>query len=245
MNLITLEQTDSTNSALAAMGENATEGTVVMAVNQTAGRGQRGNSWEAEPGKNLTFSMMLVPRDITAREQFLISQAVAVAIVTVLRRYLNISEEVAVKWPNDIYVGDQKICGILIENSLSGTVISRSIVGIGLNVNQLEFKSDAPNPVSMIHLIGRQLDLTELLEEICDAINLQMQQLSTEEGKEKLRKEYMSMLWRREGFHPYATPDGYRFDAEVVDVAPDGIFTLRDPFGNSTSYAFKEIQFIL
>lgn len=246
MNVITLAQTESTNTALSEMADSAVNGTIIRAIDQTAGRGQRGNSWESQRGKNLTFSVFLVPENISAREQFLISQAVSVAIVNVLRRYItNLDDTVAIKWPNDIYVGDQKICGILIENSLRGTAISHSIVGIGINVNQLEFRSDAPNPVSLIHFTGHETDIEKLMEETWHEIDQNMRQLSTEENKKRLREEYMADLWRREGFHPYATPDGYRFDAEVADIAPDGILTLCDPFGNKTKYAFKEVQFIL
>ena len=124
--------------------------TVVSTYNQTAGRGQRGNSWESEPHKNLTFSVLLKPQHIIAREQFYISEIVSVAIVNTLRKYI-IDQPIAIKWPNDIYVNDDKICGILIENTLSGYSISQSIAGIGININQQTFLSNAPNPISLIH----------------------------------------------------------------------------------------------
>ncbi|MDE6431375.1 MAG: biotin--[acetyl-CoA-carboxylase] ligase, partial [Duncaniella sp.] len=120
----------------------------VSARRQTAGRGQRGNSWESAPGKNITMSILLRPEGLHPSRQFVISRAVSLAITGVLRRYMPASA-VRVKWPNDIYVDDRKICGILIENVISSASIRQSVVGIGINVNQRRFLSDAPNPVSM------------------------------------------------------------------------------------------------
>ena len=147
----------------------------VVAEYQTAGRGCGSNTWESERGKNLTFSVLLHPTEIPADCQFRISEAVSVAICETLERCFrplspadsspNLGEqEISIKWPNDIYVGDRKICGILIENQLRGRLISDSIVGIGLNVNQMEFRSDAPNPVSLAQLTGHEEDREALLQ---------------------------------------------------------------------------------
>ncbi|MDE6653825.1 MAG: biotin--[acetyl-CoA-carboxylase] ligase, partial [Muribaculaceae bacterium] len=138
--IIYVDEADSTNNLLAAESHRLSHGTALMARRQTAGKGQRGNSWEAAPGKNLTFSLLLRPQSILASHQFELLQVVAISIVKVLRSQLD-TDEIYIKWPNDIYYRDKKICGILIENSISGISIERSIVGIGINVNQDVFTS--------------------------------------------------------------------------------------------------------
>ena len=165
-----LQEVGSTSTYLRENRADAPHATVVAARSQTAGRGQRGNSWEAEPGRNLTFSMLLRPRGVDARTQYAVSEAVATAIVTVLRRYVPDSDHLTVKWPNDIYYTDSKLCGILIECSLSGLTIDRAVAGVGINVNQTEFRSDAPNPISLRQITGREYPLEPLLAEVALAI---------------------------------------------------------------------------
>ena len=151
--IIHINETDSTNRYLR---ESDVDGDVcVWADYQTAGRGCGTNTWESERGKNLLFSMMIHPVDVPVNKQFVVSMAVANSIATVVAKYV---KDVSVKWPNDIYAGDKKLCGILIENRLQGDVIKDSIIGVGLNVNQLCFVSDAPNPISLANLTGRQFD---------------------------------------------------------------------------------------
>ena len=161
--IIRLEETTSTNSYLRQLlfKESLPEGSVVVAQTQTAGRGQIGNVWESETGKNLTFSIVLYPDCIPANRQFLISQITSLSVKETLEAYTN---DVAVKWPNDIYWKDKKICGMLIENDLSGHNMYCSIIGIGINVNQAVFFSDAPNPVSLCQIIGKEIDKEELLD---------------------------------------------------------------------------------
>ena len=157
MALVILPVTASTNSWVAANSDTLAHGDIVMAVEQTAARGQRGNTWEATPGLNLTLSMLLRPEGVEAARQFDISRAVALGTAEMLQELLE--QEVLIKWPNDIYVGDRKIAGILIENTLTGRLIDRSIAGIGVNINQEVFHSDAPNPVSVSQLTVRTYDL--------------------------------------------------------------------------------------
>lgn len=245
MKIINLPSTKSTNTHLSSIASEAEEYTVVTTDAQTDGRGQRGNSWESEPGKNLTFSVLLKPEHILATDQFIISQAVSVAIACVLAKKVNNNGEVSVKWPNDIYVDNQKICGILIENSLMGSRIRHSIVGIGLNVNQKQFKSDAPNPVSLIHVTGEETDRVFLLDEICSAICRTMESTKSENGRNDIIAMYKSMIWHREGVHKYRIPGGETFRAEIVDIAPSGHITLRDTDGTDRIFAFKEVQYIL
>ena len=166
LNIEILDSCDSTNAVLASRPD-AQHGTVVATRSQTAGRGQRGNSWEAEPGTNLTFSLLLRPQGFPAARQFELSMLVALGVADVLNSLfgrLGFRDlKARIKWPNDIYVGHKKIVGILIENQLSGAGIDRTIVGIGVNVNQTRFLSDAPNPTSVALLTGRTLALEPLL----------------------------------------------------------------------------------
>ena len=149
--LICLDQAESTHMLLKSQEYADLEPyTMVMARRQTKGRGQRGNSWESEDGKNLTFSMKARPDWLHPSRQFAISEATSIAIVTLLKEY---GIAASVKWPNDIYVGHRKICGILIDHSLQGMEITGSVISAGLNVNQIRFLSDAPNPVSMLQLL--------------------------------------------------------------------------------------------
>lgn len=243
-NIIKLDSTGSTNSYLAGRAIDLPHATVVSTYNQTAGRGQRGNSWESEPDKNLSFSVLLRPKNIIARQQFYLSEAVSIAIVNTLKRHIP-NQKVAIKWPNDIYVNDMKICGILIENTLSGYNITQSIVGVGLNINQLKFLSDAPNPISLIHFTNTEKPLDSILDEVTDEIIATFDHYDTTQQFDALHNRYLSMLWRKDGVYPYSTPDGSKFMASITDVAPDGIITLHDTNNNTRSFAFKEVSAVL
>lgn len=243
--IIKLESVESTNSYIMEHSSQMFHATVVSTYNQTSGRGQRGNSWESEPYKNLTFSLFITPQNILARQQFYISEIVSIAIVSVLRRYI-LNQSVTIKWPNDIYVNDSKICGILIENTISGQSIYRSIIGIGINVNQRDFKSDAPNPISLIHFINKEISLDTILEEVTNEIFHTFEHYDTSCEFEQLHRLYLSMLWRNDNKpHLYTTPCGNIFNATITDVAPNGLLTLTDTKGDSQSYAFKEIAAII
>lgn len=163
------EEVDSTNRYLTqwADREELPHLYTVWANYQTAGRGQRHNHWESEAGKNLTFSTLLFPHQVRANKQFLLSQAIAIAIQTVLSTYVG---GITIKWPNDIYHHNRKICGVLIENDLQGSWVQRTVAGIGLNVNQTLFHSDAPNPVSLAQLLGKEMDREQLLKEVVHQI---------------------------------------------------------------------------
>ena len=252
--IIHIDETDSTNrwlkdkaSKAEALGfapqtlrlqplnTNTSENTVVWTDYQTAGRGCGTNTWESERGKNLLFSMLIHPTDISANEQFRITEIVSVALCQTLQAYIN--NKVEIKWPNDIYVGDKKICGILIENRLQGNVIKESIIGIGLNVNQTAFKSDAPNPVSIRQLTGKETDLEELLQAFLRAFDVTYHSKTT-------CFTYKSMLYRR-GKYAYYEDKTSCFGATLTDVLPDGRLLLVDKDGRERLYAFKEVSFII
>ena len=230
--IIHIKETDSTNHWLKEHGEG---NMVVVADYQTAGRGCGSNSWESERGRNLTFSMLIHPGNILAKEQFRITEVVSVAMCRMLQSY--IYNKVEIKWPNDIYVGDKKICGILIENRLQGTEIKDSIIGIGLNVNQKEFKSDAPNPVSLYQLTGQETDLEEMLMAFLDCFDSELKSKTT-------CFTYREMLFRRGKDSLYRSKTTC-FTARLTDVLPDGRLLLVDQEGRECTYAFKEIQFII
>ena len=205
---------------------------VVWADFQTAGRGQGSNRWESERGKNLLFSMLLHPYGVRAHRQFRISMAISLAICKALGQHIG---HLSIKWPNDIYWRDGKIGGILIENTLQGNSVKDCIIGIGLNVNQRVFRGDAPNPVSLWQISEQETDCEQLLHDILEAFQDYL-------GKYN-KDEYLSMLYRRKGFHPYSDKDG-PFMAELVDVEDSGHLLLRDDDGKERRYAFKEVTFI-
>lgn len=249
---IHLESTTSTNSEMKAMASELEANTVISATEQSAGRGQRGNSWESAPGANVTMSMLLKPQHIRGAEQFYVSQIVALAVADVVETILNRSESgrdrrVGVKWPNDIYVDDEKICGILIENTLSGTSIVHSVAGIGLNVNQERFVSDAPNPVSLRQLTGCSYDVGEVTELIAGRIIALMDEYDMAEADYSgLQAAYNLRLWRRDGLHPYVDKlTDEHISASIDNVAPNGIMTLRLADGTMRSYAFKEVAAVI
>lgn len=217
--------------------------TMVCAFGQTAGRGQRGNSWESEPGANLTFSFRIPEAGVSPASQFVISEATALAVADVLDEF---GFKAMVKWPNDIYVGDRKIAGILIENSVTGTSISQSIVGIGLNVNQTEFRSDAPNPVSMAMLAGRPFGLTQVAEALAARFDAALSNFSPQ-SRGRIHEAFKSRLWRADGqLHPFVeAASGLTFRAEIAGVEPSGHIILKRDDGSCRRHAFKEISFVL
>lgn len=241
---ILVHETTSTNVYASRVAAILPSGTVIYTPRQTAGRGQRGNSWEMGPDKNLAFTYLLKNPAVAPAKQFYISEAASLAIVDALSVVL---PGVTIKWPNDIYYGDRKLAGILIEHSLTSRQISQTLIGIGLNVNQQRFVSDAPNPVSLWQITGEEYDLTELLHGICNRIEqyTEFDQYG-ESDFAHLHSRYMSHLYRNDGaMHRFALPSGERFDAAIDDVRRDGILTLRHADESMHDYAFKEVAFVI
>ena len=240
--IIHIEETDSTNRWLRDYTSPLPAGAcVVVADFQTAGKGCGTNSWESERGKNLTFSMLIHPKGLPANAQFHITEVVSVALCETLESYIN--NKVEIKWPNDNYVGERKICGILIENRLQGSVIKDSIIGIGLNVNQREFKSDAPNPVSLAQVLGHEEDRNQVLDNIMQRF-IYYYGIMEEECYSELHQLYMQHLYRKDALHPYSDEGGI-FRARIRDVEPTGHLVLEDGNGRLRRYDFKEVRFIL
>lgn len=238
---------------MAGIAATAEHGTVVYTDRQTAGRGQRGNSWESEPFKNVTMSILLRPENVAPNQQFWLSEISALAVERVLSKYIG---NVSIKWPNDVYYKDFKICGMLIEHSLSGGKINYTIPGIGINVNQRVFLSDAPNPISLANVLGHEVPTSEILDGLVDEILTMCDQLP--EKAEEIHREFLSKLYRRDGFHEYQSTirstsadglsvleEGEHFQARIVNVHPDGMLDLMTTEGYIHTFAFKEVAFIL
>ena len=169
------------------------EGTVVIADEQSQGRGQRGNFWVSEPGKNLTFSLILYPTNLAAENRFLLTQVISLALVDFIERETNSLQKIKIKWPNDIYLEDKKIAGILIENSLRGNDIYTSVIGIGLNVNQEIF--DELNAISLKKFLGKNFDLLNCLKHLCSAIEARYLQFINKNFN-SLNADYHQKLYR-------------------------------------------------
>ena len=191
-----LESTDSTNYALRARLGELDNLSIVAAKGQTAGRGQGTHTWYATPGRNLTFSILYRFGEacpLVAADAILITQVTTLA----LRDYLLAhGVEARIKWPNDIWVGDRKICGILIENSLEGAAIRESIVGIGLNLNETGWPAELPNPVSLTELTGRRYRLQPELKRLQNAICRRFDLLATPDGRKSLQEEFGKYVFR-------------------------------------------------
>lgn len=238
-NSLYIPETTSTNNILSEMArqKRLPEGFMLYTDFQTAGKGQPGNSWESETGKNLLFSILLYPENIKINKQFIISQLTSLAIKHVLDQF---AEGFSIKWSNDIYWKNKKIAGILIENSLLRDKIDKCIIGVGLNINQEVFKSNAPNPISLKQITGKEIDREKVLSDI----HTELLKLYHELDYDKLQKEYHQSLYRKEGFHPYtdaATKE--HFLARIERVEPDGKLILITKESEQRKYYFKEVVF--
>lgn len=218
---------------------------LVTAEYQSTGRGQRGNTWESAPGKNLLFTLALRPTMVKAAEQFALCELISVALCEVLSSY---TTDIHIKWPNDIYHHDRKLCGILIEHDLCGAHLAHTLIGVGLNVNQQQFISDAPNPISLSQILNHELDCEELLEAIIEKFTELYQSLSsshdTVQWRKTLHTRYTSLLYRLHMPALYNDAGG-RFSATLRDVEMDGRLHLEDESGTLRSYLFKEVAFVI
>lgn len=214
-------------------------GDAVVAVEQTAGRGQRGNKWSSKAGENLTFSLVWEADFLPAKEQFRLSEAVALALVDTLASY---GIDSKIKWPNDIYVGNKKICGILIEHDLGiAGRLARTIVGIGLNVNQTEFEEWIPNPTSIALLTGERKGTNVVFGDLYEALESRFELLKN--NPDEIQTAYLDKLYRLDKPHTYSLPDGKEFRGTIRDVKPTGELIIEHEEGFLRPYLFKEIEF--
>ena len=239
---MTLKEVDSTNTFLKNILSNSKpvpEGTVIMAEDQFAGRGQRENVWHAEPGKNLTFSILLKPTFIDAQSQFDVTRAASLGVYDALMPLLG--HKLKIKWPNDIYYGSKKLGGMLIENILQGSQIKHSVVGIGLNINQEHFPDNAGNATSVKQILHKDYDLKNILSEICG--HIEAYYLNLKAGRFAfVRNTYISRLYLlNEGRH-YRS-NGQVFKGVIKHVTDEGMLII-DKGGEETVFNFKEIEFL-
>lgn len=234
-----LKQTTSTNDE--ARDPRYRHGDIVWAERQTAGRGQRGHAWSSAEGLNLTFSLVWEPRFLKVSEQFLLSQAVTLALTDLMAEA---GIDSRIKWTNDIYAGDRKAVGMLIEHDLAGGHLSRTIVGIGVNVNQTEFDPSLPNPCSMRQLTGREYDRRQLIERLAALLDERYRQLERGE-RQTLQEEYRRRLYRLDERRTYRYPDGRTVQAVLRDVRPTGELLLELPGGRTEGFLFREIEFVI
>lgn len=236
-----LDCVDSTMNYLRTMPADKMPFSLVTADYQTAGRGQRGTSWEADAQLNLLFGFRFHPTWLRADRQFLLSEALALAVAQSLEKYGG--KAITIKWPNDIYCGDRKICGMLLEHDLCGPYIATTLTGIGINVNQRAFRSSAPNPISLYQLLGKEVDRAAILR---NALRLFMKHYSLllDGDTSQVEKAYFRKLYRAEGYFPYRDADGC-FEACIEYVYPNGQLVLCDTEGRQRTYAFKEVAFVL
>ena len=215
--------------------------TVVVAAHQTEGRGMDKNRWESEAGKNLLFSIALNVNFLEASNQFKISQAVSVAIVETLSQFID-NQKLSIKWPNDIYFGDKKLAGMLIQNTVEGRMMGVSIIGIGLNVNQLSFSKDIPNPISLKMITGKDFDLENLLNLLIINIKKSVESLKSEKNQEEINEIYISKSYR---FGIWAD---YFYKNEIKSLKINGFdkygrLLLSDKEGAEIVCDVKELQF--
>lgn len=234
IDILHITETDSTN--LEALRRNVQ---VCWADFQSAGRGQRGTTWESERAQNLLFSIVVYPQNIEVACQFRLSQAMALAICTALNK---IQQGFSIKWPNDIYYKEKKISGTIIETSWKGSFVERCILGVGINVNQTDFVSDAPNPTSLKIITGKETDRETLLCHVLDLFYHEIQQLQNG-GDASLSDRYKNLMTWGKGMHRYRDSQG-EFLAEMVDVEPSGHLVLRDNDGKTRRYLFKEVKHV-
>ncbi len=240
-NIINLETVDSTNNYLKELlkVETPQEGTVIITQEQTAGRGQVGNCWESNKGENVTLSFVIYPTFIDARNQFMISKVISLGIVDFLKTFIT---DVKIKWPNDIYVNEKKIAGVLIENTLIGNSISSSIAGIGLNINQKTFSPALPNPTSLSLETGDTYQLEELYETLFSKLNYWYNKLKTSKVDD-IDIEYLFLLYRYQKLHQYKVGDEV-FTAKIIDIDQFGRLCLLNEKKELLQFAFKEVVFL-
>ena len=248
MKTLWLDTIDSTNSEALRRLPDLPSCTVLSAREQTAGRGQRGNTWFSEPGKNLTFSIVLKfgPGAVSARDAHYLNCLASLSVVSLLDSFGIRSQ---IKWPNDIYVGKRKICGMLLENTLCTTGLAASVIGIGLNVNQTAFPRLA-NATSVALELGQvqpmERDLAQTLESLLRLFEERLPLLSSPEGRQELMADYTARLFQKDVPAPYRDLlQDREFTGVIEGVEPDGRLRVRDAEGGKRFFRFKEISYLL
>lgn len=217
------------------------EGTLISTVDQTAGKGQAENVWESEPGKNFTGSFILYPTFLHPREQFRLNQVISLAVWDTVHDL--VGEAASIKWPNDIYVGDQKICGLLIQNSITSQKIQSSVVGIGLNVNQINFSDKIANATSVKKETGKEIDIQKIIDLLCTKIGQYYLQLRTR-NFDLINRAYLQRLYQFEAEAFYQnTSDNSIFSGKIKGTTPFGKLKIQTQTGEQI-FDLKEVKFL-
>ncbi len=242
-NLIHLPETDSTNTYAADLlkKESVPEGTVIHADFQKAGRGHQDNKWASEKGKNLLFSIILYPQSVEPTDQFLISMAISLGIYDFI--YRNLGKNGSIKWPNDIYSKDDKIAGILIENSIIGNTIDHTVAGIGININQRAFPASLSNATSLAMVSGHEFDREKCLGELLGDLDKRYKQLLYGD-RDKLGKEYSEKLYRLDEWHVFRASCGI-FTGKIKGVSETGRLIISTRENRKMEFGFKEVEYEL
>jgi len=241
-NLVSLKEVDSTNTFLKNILANSApvpHGTVIMAESQVAGRGQQQNKWYSTTGESLTFSVLLKPAFLPLNQQFSLTQLISISVYETLLPL--VGQELKIKWPNDIYIGNRKLGGILIENQVQGNTIKNAVIGIGLNINQTHFPQWVPNPVSLRQILQTDYDLKALMFEICSHIEQWYVKLKQGENSQ-LNDAYLGALYQLNTTGRFKVQDAI-VEGLITGVTADGLLQVRHGQANTT-YNLKEIQFL-
>ena len=244
-NAIYVQSLPSTNSYASELLSqvNISDGSLVYTFQQEKGRGQRGSTWECEPNKNITLSLILYPKFLKINQQFLLTKTVSLAVADLMAEHLNITAnigEVYIKWPNDIYVGNRKIAGILIENNVRENAIQSAIIGIGINVNQLVFHT--PNAISLALITSRQFDLMNCIERLCEYIEARYLQLKAG-NYVNIHAAYLSYLYKFNEWALYQD-NAKTFKGKIMGVSEIGKLQIQLEPGIIQEFDFKEIAFL-
>ena len=241
--IIHFESIDSTNTFAAQelQRERLVEGTVIRASHQSKGRGYAGNEWESEAEENLLISVILYPNFLLPKNQFFLNQIAALAIVDTLEPLIEKSE-VKIKWPNDVFIGDKKVAGILIENSVQGNSIQHSIVGMGINVNQEKFDSSLKHATSIFLESGVKNNIDEVMTNLFSHLEKRYLQLKLQR-LEIIEKDYMKKLYRVDEMASFAA-SGKKFTGKIVGLTADGKLLIEKD-GVHEVFGFKEVEMIL
>ncbi len=239
--VIKLEETASTNRYLNELAQQATvqEGTVVIARYQSKGQGLGGTTWFSEPGSNLLMSVLFRPEFLPVNKIYLISKAIALAIKDFLSEQ---GLDAKIKWPNDIYVDNSKICGVLIENSMRGSQVLQSLCGIGLNINQQIFPPEIHNPVSMKMITGKTYSVDDCIVKLCQQMEKRYLQIRTQNFN-RINNDFLKSLFRFYEMKSFETATE-KFNAQIIDVEDDGRLVLKKENGTIHRFIFKEIRFL-
>ena len=218
----------------------AYDGKVILTGDQTQGKGNGSNQWESEIGKNLTFSLLVEPNFLKPAEQFVLTQLISIALYEALSHILS-PEKLFIKWPNDLYYDKKKIAGVLIQNYVKGEKINIAVIGVGLNVNQETFLSDAPNPASLIHFTGKEINIRSLLDEILKNFESHYDTLDNPQKRNELHEKYLKHLYLRNHWANFTDESG-TFSGKITGINDYGQLHIKDSDGTKRTYGFKEIK---